>query len=254
MATTEVPLLTQPDVKEFIDDMSTWSHEQTLDERIALATSRLLDEKGSFVVPKRTAAQVDQIQRFVNGVVQQQQETPGVLYVFGSPGVGKTSAVRYCCNQAAQSNDEVTVCSYNAAQASASTGTLTQGIISLVTETLGVSPNTTLPKLLDRFKAGRSRTLMLVLDEIDHLVPTNGGNTRNGDALSTLFEYAKSPEYSFGIIGISNAVENQVVQRLTGLGMVSVACTVLIHTTHVILHTYSSFSLTIRLGLPRTMK
>lgn len=77
-------------------------------------------------------------------------------------------------------------------------------------------------------KTGResssNRFLVVVIDEIDLLLSSkksSGAGNSGEKILSVLLNWASSESFSFGLIGISNAVGNHYAHRLSNLGPVS---------------------------------
>ena len=80
-------------------------------------------------------------------------------------------------------------------------------------------------KIEKRLLSQRTSPLVLVLDEIDMLLSYSNRSTDNlsgGDLLIKSFlTWSSNPNFSFVLIGISNAVDNGYTERLQSLGKIS---------------------------------
>lgn len=145
------------------------------------------------------------------------------LYISGTPGVGKTSGVRWCLEAASSDETFETRSCIVSASSLASKNDAKEAIISSIAESIDSGARTE-NGLRQQLKKGPH--FFLVIDEMDHMVSVNesDGERRVGaeNVLSTLVDWSQDPDLRFSLIGISNAIGNQSYQRLRQVFPVSV--------------------------------
>jgi hypothetical protein len=176
--------------------------------------------------------QVGQIEKFLRAAISSKQtsghskfETP-ILYVCGSPGVGKTTAVDWCCDQAVKSvkNGEIAdcanlrICHVN----SVSPGDAATSILNKIADCLDITKKNITMKSLAAYLKKTDEMVVLVIDEVDEMVSSRGNSSLNSESEKTLrelCEWASVPSCKVALIGISNAVEGLAATRLKMIGM-----------------------------------
>jgi hypothetical protein len=164
--------------------------------------------------------QVTEIQDFLKAAVESDGTGRGdasvnsILYICGSPGVGKTSTVEWCCAQA-----DVNWCCVNVASGDH------KAILVDAGEILKMKVKKPTISSFTNFVKKSEEVIVLVIDEIDSLVAARGvessTKSHGENLLGDLFSLAADPEMPFVLIGISNAVDTVPARRLKFLGMVS---------------------------------
>ena len=179
----------------------------------------------------KTRARVKRIMQFIHEVIESKGEhggkdEPAALYVCGVPGAGKTLAVDWCCNNALELakgsvDDGGKAPIFSRINGSHYQNLTTKPALDRVKEAIATSmgQKTFSENTLKRSKTEKS-TVVLVIDEIDLLV-----SDKFEKFLSTLLGWASNQHMRFGIIGISNSVENSKSRRLHTLGEVSTSLT-----------------------------
>jgi Cdc6-like AAA superfamily ATPase len=163
--------------------------------------------------------------------------TPASLYVCGAPGLGKTAAVRSCCEKLKSefSRDDGTnlrkplVCYINAnnMQSSLDPELL---VLERMADTLEMqnfrSPHITAIKgTMTRKKS----QILIVIDELDMLLSEqedaySDAISKHEEALQTVAGWASDPDVPVGFVGIANRKGNAKFERLKQLGGVSFLC------------------------------
>jgi AAA domain len=161
-----------------------------------------------------------------NGTGHVTDESSAALYICGSPGLGKTSGVNWCCDNVAKSTAsqqvKFKVCHVNAAYLTSQATPLTL-VINEVSKSLGMkttqpSESAVLTSLRDTKK---SAVLMIVIDEIDAFVTGGRRITAGRDCLRKLLSWANDPRLQIGLIGVSNCMNDDHVSEIGELGLVS---------------------------------
>jgi hypothetical protein len=151
------------------------------------------------------------------------------LYVCGAPGLGKTSGVKWCCDNAVAiltpDAPKPTICSINAVYL-ASQRNPGQCLMNELGKCLGskcADPRSTTIKNMLKSKNEKPNTgvVIVVVDEIDALVSHNGKSSNNEAVLQTLLEWANDPNMQMALIGISNSMNDEIAARILERGSVS---------------------------------
>ncbi len=181
---------------------------------------------------------VSEIETFVRTFTNYSKAKPAQssLYVCGSPGVGKTCSVLWCCSketegvQGKKNIDCPLVCHLNLNHMQPDSNGMS-ALLEAMAETLGTTSNKVL-KIID-VNAKNSRKLILVLDEIDLLVGTDKGarSSSREKILENISKWIDNPNLGIALIGISNSVANPRYQRLNSICKVS-SFVVLFRTWH----------------------
>jgi hypothetical protein len=174
---------------------------------------------------------VEEINRFLVGAVSSEgrhgdaEGTKPILYICGSPGVGKTSAVKWCCSQVLKDFKD-DICGVEGPHIEhlngASSATSGKGLIEDLVDAFKIEAKT-MQGLTSFVKKTKSMNI-LIIDEIDHLVADRGekDNSMNQceKILHDLCILACDASVKFALIGISNAVNNAQSRRLRSIGLV----------------------------------
>jgi len=188
----------------------------------------------------RIADNMKDLLSFLHASVQSEGRHSGsegestALYVGGGPGVGKTSAVKWCCKQviAPWNNSDNSLApeskspffvhiNVNHVLAGQSSGRSNDPVRSELSQRLGVRLGT---KSQMRTYLNRTRkTLILILDEVDALV--RNPSVRANQELANLMDSANDETVSMVLIGISNSVGDATYERLQNSGQVSMQYT-----------------------------
>lgn len=163
-----------------------------------------------------------------NGEYGGEDGDPAALYVCGAPGLGKTSGVTWCCDNAIASckanTPEPKICHINAACLASEPNPL-QYLLNELGEVVGIkarNPTTaTIFRMLQRVKGKPKRTqVILVVDEIDALVSNNDGLSSKEVLLRTILEWVNNPDMQMALIGISNCINDDNTSRILEAGSV----------------------------------
>ena len=222
------PLITLPDV------------ETTVGAKLQKCKEMLKLESGEITFGgehSKTTARVLQIMQFLRAVVKSEgghggrRGEPAALHVCGVPGSGKTMAVDWCCNKAlelakdsAEEWDKApTFYRINGSHYENLTTKL--DFLKDLKTVLSANKGQTFSESDRRgSKIAKKSTVVLVMDEIDLLVSDKSENF-----LSSLLGWASNEQMTFGIIGISNFIENSKARRLYNIGGVSVPISCLVY-------------------------
>jgi len=158
---------------------------------------------------------------------------PAALFVCGAPGVGKTSGVKWCCENAVKSwgsSEPIpAICHINAGHL------LTQpkpfnGVMREIGTSLGFKTKTpklrTIESKLKRNEDDpKGAFLVMVVDEVDALVSSSASDVESGsdgreNCLRTLLDWASDSEKQMAFIGISNCANDEKTTRIHELGKV----------------------------------
>jgi Cdc6-like AAA superfamily ATPase len=187
---------------------------------------------------------VKRIEVFVKALIDSEgshgsvEGSPASLYVCGAPGLGKTAAVRSCCERATSEffpDDESglrkpLVCYINGSSMEVSFDPELL-LIQRMAHTLEIrseNPSiTTIKSTMTRKKA----QVLIVVDEIDMLLSeredaSSYAATKHEGVLVTLAGWASDADLPVGFIGIANRKGNTKFERLKQLGGVSDPCVV----------------------------
>lgn len=152
---------------------------------------------------------------------------PAALYICGAPGLGKTTGVRWCCENVSKSLEgsahQPMICHITAnflASQSNPLEIILSEIASIIRLKARHPSEATMKKILTKGNASYPWTLVLVVDEIDALCSSRGKLSSKGDALQTLLSWANDPFLRMCVIGISNCVNNASTDRLFEPGLV----------------------------------
>ena len=172
--------------------------------------------------------QLEGVESFLRDFVASNgQKSGAMLYVSGASGVGKSSAVKYACKSIGETSGNVIFCNISGTQAKSRLN-----ILGKLANTMSINSNATECKIQQALETGRGRRseirmVVMIIDEIDYLlsVSSGKGNKRarneSEEVLVTLTNWAKDPNLSFALIGISNSVGGPKARRIRDLGMVS---------------------------------
>ena len=147
----------------------------------ALNPSNQADQPTMMAIDKNSsfATNIGKVSEFVQAALSSEclqggeEDEPAALYVCGAPGIGKTSGVTLCCEQAVSSWDEddgpkPKFCAMNASEMS------WQATLKVLWSALGLRSGCTEKKVADKLKTTKS-PILLVVDEIDSLVSSGSG-------------------------------------------------------------------------------
>jgi ATPase family associated with various cellular activities (AAA) len=165
--------------------------------------------------------QVNEILKFLGNALDNvngkyQDNSNNTLYVCGSPGVGKTTAVNWCCDRLQGPSTQI--CRIN----SASYRDM-RFFLADIFENLGIRMKNPSIKGLGEIMKKRCMSVVLVIDEIDSLISTKGISSLNSQSeklLQELCATVKETSSKIVLIGISNAVESNEAKKLKALGLV----------------------------------
>jgi Cdc6-like AAA superfamily ATPase len=226
-ARNEVPTLPTSPPKSLPD------LETTVGAKLQKCKEMLKLASGEITFGIKRSKTTERIMQFLRAVIRSKGEhggktgEPAALHVCGVPGTGKTMTVDWCCNKALKSAKESaeewekapTYCRINGSHYQ----NLTKKIaLDDVKEALSTSMGQAFSeKAVKRSKNAEKSAVILVIDEIDLLVSSD----KSENFLSTLLGWASNEQMTFGIIGISNSVDNSKARRLHNLGVVSTSFT-----------------------------
>ena len=188
--------------------------------------------------PTKFQAQLKALEKFLMGTMLSKGSHGGtanakpILYICGSPGVGKTTAVNWCCDQAEKAVQKGELDGINDILIGRIKTILTRDATEILHDISGVlgmgSKAMTMKNHKDQLKklAKRKDLVLLVIDEVDNMVSARGGEAESGSAkiLQNLCELASDPTCKFSLVGISNAVDNAQAKALKKIGMVRCTC------------------------------
>lgn len=186
--------------------------------------------------PSKFKDQVRQVQSFLRNVIKNRKasdkdtEKP-ILYVCGAPGVGKTSAVEWCCQQATG----IQFAFVNAASTND-----TKVVLQEIKEALDIpGQQLTVTSFKKHLKKNTEGLVVLVIDEVDHMMSARSNDGRKMTAKEKLLNefctLASDPENGFALIGIANSVAASTVKKLKSLGMVRcILCSCGIHNVSIV--------------------
>lgn len=204
---------------------------------ILIACKDLPTKSTEIVYPpdSRFAESVKKVESFVRSVIDSEgghglsEEKPASLYVCGVPGLGKTAAVRACCDRLVHEyHDDVRkpyVCYVNASSMDASPQP-DAVVLQRMAETLEMRYSR-LPQIntIKSYMTKKNAQIILIVDEVDILLSDTDDasstvKSKQEEALEMLAEWAGDPDLSIGVIGISNRKGNTKYERLKQLGKV----------------------------------
>jgi ATPase family associated with various cellular activities (AAA) len=176
--------------------------------------------------------QVGNIEKFLKDAISSKRTSEvrkirkPILYVCGSPGVGKTTAVDWCCDKVVKSVknrelagfDSLRICRVNGV----SPGDAVNSILNKIADGLDMTNKVVTMKSLATFLKKTDEMVMLVIDEVDEMVSSRGTSSLNSESEKTLHELCKlasDPSCNVSLIGISNAVDGLAATRLKMIGM-----------------------------------
>ena len=157
---------------------------------------------------------------------------PTALYVCGAPGLGKTSGVSWCCQQAVASWEssalepapEPKIFHINAGFLVSKKHPL-QSVLNELGKCLGtrcdkLQTSSFVRNMKSKKERPNDTLVILVVDEIDSLV--SGAKSPDSDVLlRTLLEWANAPDMQMALIRISNCMNDENVSRIHEVGSVS---------------------------------
>jgi AAA domain len=178
------------------------------------------------------ASNIGKVSNFVHGVLlsrgrngdgHKTLEASAALYVCGSPGLGKTSGVDWCCNTIAKlsSSSDVTmkICHVNAAYLTSQSTPLTM-VIKEIAKCMELKSQQPHENTITKYLRNKSDVIMIVIDEIDAFVTGSGRSTGGTDCLRKLLQWANNPRMQMGLIGISNCMNDDNMSEIGELGKV----------------------------------
>jgi len=174
-----------------------------------------IDKKSSF------ATNIGKVSEFVQAALSSEclhcgeEDEPAALYVCGAPGIGKTSGVTWCCEQAVSSwdEDDGPKPKFHVMNASE---TSWQATLKVLWSALGLRSGCTEKKVADKLKTTKT-PILLVVDEIDSLVSSGSGKF---GGLEKLLQWANDDEKHFALIGISNSMNDEKFHEIQDAGKV----------------------------------
>jgi ATPase family associated with various cellular activities (AAA) len=205
---------------------------------ILLACKDLPTKSTEIVYPPNSSfeASVKKVESFVNCVIASEgghgssEDMPASLYVCGAPGLGKTAAVRACCDRLVTTRHVDVraphVCYVNASSMDASPQP-DAVVLQRIAETLEMHcASLPLIKTIKSCMTKKKAQIILIVDEIDILLSDTDDasstvKSKQEEALEMLSDWAGDPDLSIGVIGISNRKGNTKYERLKQLGKVS---------------------------------
>ena len=148
-----------------------------------------------------------------------QEGVSAALYVCGAPGIGKTSGVLWCCDQA--------ISSLNADDGPKPRLSVVNGleqswdaILDDLGSTLGFKNSCSEKRIISALRKGKVPVLMVV-DEIDALVAIGSSKF---EGLKKLLQWANDPEAHLALIGISNSMNDEKAHEIREAGEVRNPC------------------------------
>jgi ATPase family associated with various cellular activities (AAA) len=206
--------------------------------QILMACKDLPTKSSEIVYPPNSSfeASVKKVESFVRRVIASEgghgssEDMPAFLYVCGAPGLGKTAAVRACCDRLAKErrDDDIRkprVCYVNASSMDASPQP-DAVLLQRIAETLEMNSKFPQIKRIKSSMTTKKAQVVLIVDEIDILLSetddaSSSVKSKQEEALVMLADWAGDPDVSIGVIGISNRKGNTKYERLKQLGRVS---------------------------------
>lgn len=181
-----------------------------------------------------------------DGAHGQEEGDPACLYVCGSPGVGKTSSIKWAIKEAEryaseqQDLDNLLVpsfCFLNAADVGSP-----KNVTDMMANALSLSKKRTslenVKKALGPSQNGKGAPkcscLIMVIDEIELLLSDKNSTSdkpmSSGEAvLKMLGDWSAAHDFHFALVGISNSIGNEHAKRLQRFGLVSRVFTCLLN-------------------------
>lgn len=180
-------------------------------------------ESLSILPNSRFHNQIREIEKFVQSFARSDNKKPSQssLYVCGSPGVGKTCSILWCCEKETSHTNineigHLTFCHINLGHLQSDPNGM-ETLMQTMADALDTTPNKVLKSLGCNSKP--SRKLILILDEIDLLVQERGSSRTSSKEkiLENVIKWIENPALSFALIGISNSVANHRFMRLNSI-------------------------------------
>ena len=169
------------------------------------------------------AQKLDEVKVFVHNALHSEgyrgmkESSAAALYVCGVPGIGKTTAVRCCCEKAIlefKGDCQPKLCHINAGHLSSST--TPDILVEKIKNETGLTPGVL---------KHEGKMLLLIVDEIDTLLSSNSKidppASESEHALSMLLSWADDQDMHMALIGISNATGDSIFGRLQVMQKVS---------------------------------
>jgi len=177
-------------------------------------------------VESKFKKQVNAIQNFLTTAIS--GTGSNILYVCGSPGVGKSSAVDWSCSQAkkqvkAGNFKDFKIFSHGVIKSTSSNDD--RVFLNNLFDVLGLETNRSLSiQGLRKHLVKKKETFVtLIIDEVDNIVnTTKAGDTslnKTESLLGELCRVANDPDYPFSLIGIANSISSNETRRLRDIGM-----------------------------------
>jgi AAA domain len=195
-----------------------------------------LISKESTVNPSRFQRHVDDIGKFFKQMISsrgshgESKQFERILYIRGSPGVGKTTAVNWCCDEAEEAVRRGEFGGGNnilIGRVKTVVTTDPTAILNEIAVALGMGSNIMTTKnhkaTIKKFTKNKD-LVILVLDEVDNMISGQGGRESGSEKiLQSLCDLALDSASNFSLVGISNVIGNKVGRKLQekGLGSVS---------------------------------
>jgi hypothetical protein len=223
VAAPQAPPMIQPELKKSVGEKLQCCIE-------VLQTSFDTDTVTWGASNSKVVKRLDRVTRYLHSVILSharedgQGDKPGALHVCGVPGAGKSIGVKWCCARASEwAKEELqewegqpTFCYINAAHLQNLPGSQAMDMVERhLSQSLG--RKSFHASSLKRSNSGTARpTVIVVMDEIDLLVES----LQTEEVIRTLLVWSSDENMAFGLIGISNSIENAKGRRLNTLGSV----------------------------------
>ena len=185
------------------------------------------DPSGSSVFSKN----LKRIEKFLASTIDSKgkhgtnKNDPAAIYVCGAPGIGKTSGIKWCCDQLLRSDgnkSKAKVLFVNAGHMQ--TGNSEESFYKQLAPCVGLKQSIKIDSIAKKLK---SNLVVVVVDEIDLLLSDSATDVDEASAteseklVKNLLDWANNPTRQFVLIGISNSSGNSKYARLQQLGKVS---------------------------------
>lgn len=159
--------------------------------------------------------EIKQIRQFINSRIEAQQ--PGILYLAGPPGTGKTMSIRYVLDQINEKTiiPQLSINCFKEQSSKTMVSKMCQAFDCSYRSSRRCNETETISRIARKLTGINSSTHIIVLDEMDQLP-----KSKTIDLIRTIFSWPSQANSKLILIGIANTVNltsrYQVINSITG--------------------------------------